>query len=300
MPGQPFSHNRYTYSEADPVNLHDPSGHYAVTVWQALALLEQQVAYNDFLASIGPKEQLLDLGAYSGNYAYAMGPRPQVVQRERPIWLMASGSGSILGSLEDESGAVTEKNFTRGLGVGSNVFFLAQTGSPVRTSVVERLVDSAWLATQRAWENLNTGPKLPGDGRAQYSLKWQNRWPDVVYHNAILQGALRSALLGREVEAFATVTFRPPTLLPRTRSAIALKALNGVSGGGPLGLRRRSVPEQGLRLRLGIRPDGDDAGLDRRRDGQRRLPFCVDLGRGRSPPAGRTRSHGGQPASRSG
>jgi RHS repeat-associated protein len=248
VPGQPFSHNRYTYSEADPVNLHDPSGHYAVTVWQALQLLDQQVAYNDFLASIGPKEQLLDIGAYSGNYAYAMGSRPQVVQRERPIWLMASGSGSILGSLEDESGAKTEKNFTRGLGVGSNVFFLAQTGSPVRTSVVERLVDSAWLATQRAWPNLNTGPKLPGDVRAQFSLKWQNRWPDVVYHNAILQGGLRSALLGREVEAFATVTFRPPTILPQTRSAMALRALNGVSGGGPLDWRASAASAEGAFL----------------------------------------------------
>ena len=252
VPGQPFSHNRYTYSEADPVNLHDPSGHYAVTVWQAVQLLDQQVAYNDFLADIGPKEQLLDLGALTCNYAYVMGQRPQVVQRERPVWLAAAGSGSILGDLGNESGSVNAGtdggNNTRGLGAGSSVFFLAQTGAPFRQSVVERLVDSAWLATQRAWPNLNTGPKLPDDFRAKLSLKWQNRWPDVIYHNAILQGALRSALLGREVEAYVTATFRPPSILPKTRSALALKSLSGTAGGGPLDWRAPAASAQGAFL----------------------------------------------------
>ena len=249
VPGQPFSHNRYIYSEADPINLHDPSGHFAVTVWGAMAALNAQVEYNDFLADIGPKEQLLDIGAMSGNYAYVMGPRPEVVQRERPIWLSAAGSGSILGSLEDESGSVNDttggRNYTRGLGVGSDVFFLAQTGAPFRQSIVERMVDSAWLATQRAWPNLNTGPKLPNDDRANLSLKWQNRWPDVIYHNAILQGALRSALLGREVVASATATFRPPTILPQTRSASTLISLNGTTGGGPLDWRAPAASPQG-------------------------------------------------------
>lgn len=252
VPGQPFSHNRYTYAEADPVNLHDPSGHYAVTVWQAVQLLDQQVAYNDFLADIGPKEQLLDLGALTCNYAYVMGQRPQVVQRERPVWLAAAGSGSILGDLGNESGAVNAggggANNARGLGAGSSVFFLAQSGAPFRQSVVERLVDSAWLATQRAWPNLNTGPKLPDDFRAKLSVKWQNRWPDVLYHNAILQGALRSALLGREVEATVTATFRPPALLPKTRSALPLKSLSGTAGGGPLDWRAPAASGQGAFL----------------------------------------------------
>jgi RHS repeat-associated protein len=250
--GQPFSHNRYTYSEADPVNLHDPSGHYAVTVWGAMQLLQQQADYNDFLADIGPKEQLLDLGALTCNYAYVMGPRPQVVQRERPIWLMAAGSGSIVGDLGNESGSVNDTsgggNNTRGLGAGSSVFFLAQTGAPFRQSVVERMVDSAWVATQRAWPNLNTGPKLPDDFRAKLSVKWQNRWPDVLYHDAILQGALRSALLGREVEAYVTATFRSPSILPKTRSALALKSLAGSAAGGPLDWRAPAASPQGAFL----------------------------------------------------
>jgi hypothetical protein len=109
--------------------------------------------------------QLLDLGALTCNYAYVMGPRPETVQRERGIWVAAAGTGSILGSLDGESGSVNVgangSNFTRGLGEGSSVHFLAQTGARFRQSVVERVVDSAWLATQRVWPNLNTGPKLP-------------------------------------------------------------------------------------------------------------------------------------------
>ncbi|MFT3831053.1 MAG: Ig-like domain-containing protein [Opitutaceae bacterium] len=252
VPGQPFSHNRYAYAEADPVNLHDPSGHYAVTVWGAVQLLQQQADYNAFLADIGPKEQLLDLGALTGNYAYVMGPRPQVVQRERPVWLMAAGSGSIVGDLGNESGSINDMsggvNYSRGLDAGSSVFFLVQTGAPHRQSVVERLVDSAWVATQRAWPNLNTGPKLPDDFRAKLSVKWQNRWPDVLYHNAILQGSLRSALLGREVEAYVTATFRAPSLLPRTRSAMALRSLAGSAGGGPLDWRAPAASPQGAFL----------------------------------------------------
>lgn len=109
-------------------------------------------------------------------------------------------------------------------------------------------MESAWLATQRAWPNLNTGPKLPDDFRAKLSVKWQNRWPDVLYHNAILQGALRSALLGREVEATVTATFRPPALLPKTRSALPLKSLSGTAGGGPLDWRAPAAAAAGAFL----------------------------------------------------
>lgn len=45
------------------------------------------------------------------NYADVMGPRPEPAQRGRGFWVAAAGSGSILGSLNGESGS---------LGAGAN------------------------------------------------------------------------------------------------------------------------------------------------------------------------------------
>jgi RHS repeat-associated protein len=244
-PTSPMSLNRYSYAEANPVGNADPTGHFAISVWEALNAMDavnhlwDEVSFATKYGYDFDAQQALDesrVAIVGANF-----PQLALSPKTRTIWVNASRNGGMIGSLVGDSAIGFDATGTGYVnGAGSDVFFHANATPQHRLSIIERAVEQAWASAYHLRGTLNTRERFKNPAPAQY-------WSAPIYDDAILQGLLISQAVGRPVDAnrHQAERIRGVVSARVSLSAIAEKDLNAAQGGGLLEWRMKAAPEVG-------------------------------------------------------